>query len=369
MDSETSALTQESIWDSFWHGLTPETEIRMWDFYGGRQWILKNVPRYGKVLEAGCGLGRWVFYLTKLGIDIEGLDFHEMTVNAVKDWASIYGFTDRFQTGDVTKLPYDDESISGYLSFGVIEHFEEGPTKPLIEAYRVLKPGGVAVITTPSLSFSQRFFRTKKLLKKAAKKVLRRTIHESPFFQYWYTPRQLTRFIEQVGLKVMLKGGGDLKYSFWELGAKPCKNNFGFRVADWLENTPFAHLGAQAFTISIKTAPIMYCFLCGEYLAKEESLLKFYLPICPTCANSSLAQYYKKGTQRPQFHSQWEYKPLVMRDSYSENCFFCHKSFDMDVLFENFGFSVPVCPDCLKIPTTNIILSNKYLKPVWRLRK
>ena len=155
MASDVPFLMQESIWEDFWHGLTPETEIRMRDFYGGRQWILKHVPRYGKVLEAGCGLGRWVFYLDKLGIDIDGVDSHIPTINAVKNWAQIRGFADRFRVANVTELPYDDGTLSGYLSFGVIEHFEEGPAKPLSEAYRVLRPGGVAVITTPSVSFAQ----------------------------------------------------------------------------------------------------------------------------------------------------------------------------------------------------------------------
>ena len=51
-------------------------------------------------------------------------------------------------------LPYEDSSISGYLSFGVIEHFIEGPHEALAEAFRVLRPGGIAIITTPGVFFS-----------------------------------------------------------------------------------------------------------------------------------------------------------------------------------------------------------------------
>ena len=61
-----------AVWDSQWENISPEKEIRKWDFYGLRPWILKYVPRYGKVIEAGCGSGRWVFYLSRLGINIEG---------------------------------------------------------------------------------------------------------------------------------------------------------------------------------------------------------------------------------------------------------------------------------------------------------
>lgn len=36
-------------WANLWKGLTPESEIQMWDYYGLRPWILKYTPRFGKV--------------------------------------------------------------------------------------------------------------------------------------------------------------------------------------------------------------------------------------------------------------------------------------------------------------------------------
>jgi len=79
-------------WADFWEGHTPESEILMWDFFGLRPWILKYTPRYGKVCEAGCGLGRYVFYLNKLGIDIEGLDFEQETIDFLNIWKTQNGF-------------------------------------------------------------------------------------------------------------------------------------------------------------------------------------------------------------------------------------------------------------------------------------
>lgn len=75
-----------TIWTKWWKNATPESQIRMWDFYRVRQWILKFVPRYGKVLEAGCGLGRYVYYLSKFGIEIDGLDFTNSTINLLNSW-------------------------------------------------------------------------------------------------------------------------------------------------------------------------------------------------------------------------------------------------------------------------------------------
>lgn len=52
--------------------------------------------------------------------------------------------------GDVLNLPYEDNLLCGYLSFGVVEHFSDGTQKPIAEAYRTLRAGGVAIITTPN---------------------------------------------------------------------------------------------------------------------------------------------------------------------------------------------------------------------------
>jgi len=216
-DCAQSALS----WDQFWLGLRPENEIRMWDFYGGRPWILRHVPRHGKVLEAGCGLGRYVFLLSKLGIDIDGLDYHRPTVKAVSSWAKVHGFDCQFVRGDVRELPYVDESLAGYLSFGVIEDFEKGPTEVLAEAYRVLRPGGIAIISVPSLSFSQKYHQLRRCMKQIIVRILKQPIRPKGWVgQYWYTLDQLSSFIKDAGLKVVLRGPCDLKYAFFELGAQ-----------------------------------------------------------------------------------------------------------------------------------------------------
>ena len=180
-------------WADFWEGHTPESEILMWDFFGLRPWILKYTPRYGKVCEAGCGLGRYVFYLNKLGIDIEGLDFEQETIDFLNIWKTQNGFEKiPFIQGDVTKLPYKDGSLSGYISLGVVEHFIEGPHLPLSEGYRVLRPGGIAIISTPSVSWYI-IYRDyiKKGLKNLIKTLIGRKIIKPMFFQYWYRPKNL----------------------------------------------------------------------------------------------------------------------------------------------------------------------------------
>ena len=55
--------------------------------------------------------------------------------------------------GDILDLKYPDAHFDAYISQGVIEHFEEGPQQALNEAWRVLKPDGLAFITVPYLNW------------------------------------------------------------------------------------------------------------------------------------------------------------------------------------------------------------------------
>jgi len=108
-------------------------------------YILKYLPKTGTILEAGCGLGHFVKYLSNKKYNIEGIEINRKTVKAsnqiVPDLI--------IKQGDVSKLFYTDNSISGYISLGVVEHLIEGPEIALKEAYRVLKPGSIAIITVP----------------------------------------------------------------------------------------------------------------------------------------------------------------------------------------------------------------------------
>lgn len=356
-------MVDESNWDAFWAGTCPEAEIRMRDFYGGRQWILKHTPRFGKVLEAGCGLGRYVLYLSRLGIDVDGLDFHSESVERAGKWASGHGIHARFRVGDVLNLPYESDSVSGYLSFGVVEHFQEGPQTALREAHRVLRPGGVAIITTPSVSYSLAYLRAVAAAKRLVKRAAGMPGKKPEFFQHWYTPARLASFVEASGLKVVLFGGGDLLYSAWELGLRP-RDSWLFRLLAGCEDGFLSRFGAQSFTVSVKEGPVMFCFLCGEKKVERERLGRFYVPVCRDCEGSPLARHYREA-KRPRFHGAWEYGTELLPKS-QRTCRYCGRGFLTDEVFEDYGFSVPVCGECLRRPEVNLSLSNECLRPLWR---
>jgi ubiquinone/menaquinone biosynthesis C-methylase UbiE len=364
--------TGQSIkaWSDQWRARTPESEIRMWDFYGGRQWISKFIPRFGKTLEAGCGLGRYNFYFSRMGIDIEGIDFSESTINLLKRWQKKYKFKINFNVAHVSALPYNNGSLRGYLSLGVLEHFAKGPQIALKEAFRVLEPGGIAIITTPSVSWNVLRQRIIKSSKNILKTIIFYPIPKEPFIQYEYAPHKLRAFIQDTGFVVTEFGGADLLYSFHEYGKYSGNNihqgSFAYWVANTFEKTSFRILGAQAIAIGIKPSKDMYCFLCGDLKAEMNTLQFFSVPICGHCVHRPISRYYQRHII-PKYASPYLINPPIKHQQL-EICHFSDKKYWTDELFEDFGFSKKVSPDFLVRPEINIELCNNFIQPIWRKR-
>ncbi|MFN3551367.1 MAG: class I SAM-dependent methyltransferase [Endomicrobiia bacterium] len=114
-----------------------------------RPYFFKYLSKDGVILEAGCGLGQWVVYLSRLGYNIIGI---EIVPNCVKVCKTYFHDVD-IRIGDVRNLPFPDKYFDGYISLGVIEHMIEGPESTLQEMKRVLKPNGIAIITVPAYNY------------------------------------------------------------------------------------------------------------------------------------------------------------------------------------------------------------------------
>jgi SAM-dependent methyltransferase len=108
--------------------------------------ILRHMPRDRKVVEVGCGLGRFVKYLHDRGYDVDGLEYSAETVRWVNEIAPELHVVQ----GDALHMPYPDGSVGGVISLGMVEHFFAGCEGPLREMCRVLAPGGRAVLTVPT---------------------------------------------------------------------------------------------------------------------------------------------------------------------------------------------------------------------------
>lgn len=117
-------------------------------------YILKYLSKEGVTLECGCGLGQWVVYLSRMGFKMAGVEIVPEAVQACKRY-----FPDAdVRIGDVRQLPFEDNTFSGYISIGVVEHMIEGPETTFQEMKRVMKPGGVAIILVPAFNYFMRIW-------------------------------------------------------------------------------------------------------------------------------------------------------------------------------------------------------------------
>jgi ubiquinone/menaquinone biosynthesis C-methylase UbiE len=125
-----------------------DLEQTYWWFVGRRLLARQMVQRYAGrkglyLLDAGCGTGGTLSRLAGLG-DLFGFDYSEYALGFCQQ----RGFS-LLVAGDLTALPYADNSFDVLLSCDVLEHLDDD-RGGLAEMVRVLKPGGSVVLTLPA---------------------------------------------------------------------------------------------------------------------------------------------------------------------------------------------------------------------------
>lgn len=98
-----------------------------------------------EVLEAGCGEGYGADLIAGVARRVIGLDYDEYAVAHVR---ARYPRVD-MRHGNLAELPLPDESVDVVVNFQVIEHlWDQGQF--VSECRRVLRPGGVLLMSTPN---------------------------------------------------------------------------------------------------------------------------------------------------------------------------------------------------------------------------
>ena len=100
------------------------------------------------VLDAGCGVGWSSFIFAKKAKRVYGVDYSNEAIEYAKKKYKKNNLS--FIIMNVCDLRFDDNSFDIVISFEVTEHLmlEQGK-RFIAEAYRVLKPGGLLIGTTP----------------------------------------------------------------------------------------------------------------------------------------------------------------------------------------------------------------------------
>ena len=194
--------SNDASWVSFWDRTTIDNELEeaKKDYPKVLTAILENSHKENVVLEGGCGLGKFLFFLREKDYkNLIGVDYIDKPLQLIKQRDSSIDV----RKGDVNDLPINDNSIDLYLSMGVIEHFEDGPEKALDEAFRVIKINGILIVAVPYQNLYRGTFRkyfTMPLLKLFKPSFRNRN---RVFYQYYYSRKDLKNFLKKAGFEII----------------------------------------------------------------------------------------------------------------------------------------------------------------------
>ena len=154
------------------------------------KFFLTHLPYTGLILEAGCGSAQFVTALNARGYNCIGLDY---AFNAIHRANQLVGPL-RLICGDITALGLANASFSAIISIGVVEHRQSGPEPFLKEMHRILQPGGVMLISVPYFNPLRRW--------RAKHGAYQDDVSELEFYQYAFTQKEFTSFLERSGFQV-----------------------------------------------------------------------------------------------------------------------------------------------------------------------
>jgi SAM-dependent methyltransferase len=96
------------------------------------------------VLEIGVGMGAdHLEWAKESPRSLTGIDLTPRAIELTRARLDAYGLSSTLECGDAEHLPFPDNSFDLVYSWGVLHHSPDTP-RAIAEAYRVLRPGGVA---------------------------------------------------------------------------------------------------------------------------------------------------------------------------------------------------------------------------------
>ncbi len=169
----------------------------------------------GDLLELGCGEGRGVALLAPIAASFTAIDKISEVVEELTRKFPDYKFKrESFPPLDGT----ESNSFDTIVSFQVIEHIKDD-RKFLKEIWRVLKPGGKAIITTPNK---------------------KKSLTRNPWHIREYTASELKTLADPIFDEVELSGitGNDKVWEYYELNKQSVEKITRFDIFDLQNRLP-----------------------------------------------------------------------------------------------------------------------------------
>lgn len=232
-------------------------ERKYWWFQGRRRVILDTLKEHVRVngddkpviLDIGCGTGMMMEDLEKMG-HATGLDFSMVALEYCRNRG-----LKNLGRADVRHIPVRDNSVDVITALDLIEHIEDDHGL-MDEFYRVLKPGGIAIMSVP-----------------AHKKLWSGHDVALHHFRRYEKPEFLA-LIEGAGLKSRKYSYGmatayvpavvirKVKSLFRKKGAEQTNTTDEFPIPDWLNGLLRKSVEAESVWLRKRNLPIGLSLLC-----------------------------------------------------------------------------------------------------------
>jgi len=161
--------------------------------------ILASKP--GRILEIGCGSARNLVNFARNGFQCFGIDFSEEMLNYARQFAKDNKIKLGLKYGWAQNIPFPRNSFDYVLNIAVIHHLKkEDRFHSLKEMLRIMKPGGIAIVTAWN-KFNPKFW--KFLLKKET--FIPWKINDIVYHRYYYffSFFELKNLIKKAGFKII----------------------------------------------------------------------------------------------------------------------------------------------------------------------
>lgn len=135
--------TAHEVWDDTW-----KSDDGRADWLAPEEEVVNLLPtlrnrKCRKVLDLGCGVGRHAHLLAKEGFEVTAIDLSTSGLDFLQQESRKSQLQIQTVCGEMTTLPFEDQSFDYVLSWNVIYHGNEEVVQQAIsEIHRVLIPGG-----------------------------------------------------------------------------------------------------------------------------------------------------------------------------------------------------------------------------------
>jgi ubiquinone/menaquinone biosynthesis C-methylase UbiE len=206
----------------------------------------------GHYLDAGCGTGDFIPDLLDRSGSVTALDFAEDMIEQSRTRMARRHLDQQvsFVIGDVTNLEYDDNSFDAIIGVGLIEYLTDYRAA-LREFHRVLRPGGIVIVTVPSIVSPFMAYETlvpkcKGVVKKALSAAGLRE-PERAYFQRHFVPWALDRDLRRIGYRKK-----DFSFCTYGFSSSKRLESFSLGLTRRLDSFGHSPLGVLATNYIVK---------------------------------------------------------------------------------------------------------------------